>query len=295
MVKSMVELIKELRARTGGGGLKECKDALEEANGNVEKAIEILRKAGVVKAAKKSARIATEGVIVIKCVDDCKKAFMIEVNCETDFVARDANFLEFVAKISAIGLEKQASDVNVLLSLPYGNGKTISQAREELVAKIGENINVRRLVFMQSSVILGCYVHGNRIGVLINLSAGNKDLGKDLAMHIAASKPVAIDVKDLAQDLLSKEREIYLEQVKASGKPEKILEKMVEGKMQKFIGEITLLKQPFVKDPDITIEDLLRKDNAKVLEFVRFEVGEGIEKEKSDFASEVMAQVEGKK
>jgi elongation factor Ts len=300
MAQITANSIKELRERIGGGGILECKKALEEADGDIEKAIDILRKAGGAKAAKKAARTAAEGTIIIKCGTDCKSAIIMEINCETDFVARDTNFLAFTDAVASCGLEKQVANIDGLLTLPYtdtsgDSTKNIAQAREALVAKIGENINIRRLQFVQSATTIGHYSHGSRIGALVKLSVDNKDLGKDIAMHIVASKPLAISPEDLPQDLLAKEKEIYLAQVRDSGKPPQIMEKMVEGKLQKFISEMTLTKQPFVKDPDTTVGALLQKAGAKVLEFVRFEVGEGIEKEQCDFASEVMAQVEGKK
>ena len=207
---------------------------------------------------------------------------------ETDFVARDHNFLEFVNAVAAAGLAALATNPDDLLVVTLDNGKTITQTREDLVAKIGENINVRRLKFMTTAGVIGGYVHNNnRIGVLVELSAASSELGKDISMHIAASKPIAVLPEELPQDLLNKEKEICLAQVQASGKPPEIIEKMIVGRMQKFISESTLIKQPFVKNPDITVADLLKQTNAKALSFARFEVGEGIEKRKADFAAEV--------
>lgn len=296
MAQITASLVKELRERVGGGML-ECKKALEEADGNIEKAIEVLRKSGAAKAEKKSGRTAAEGVIIVKCDATGKNAIMLEINCETDFVAKDTNFVEFAHNIAACGLDKITKSVDELLSLPYkaGETKTVSKAREDLVAKIGENITIRRMAFLQSQTTIGTYVHGNRIGVLVTLSTDNQELGKDIAMQIAAQKPEAINAEDLPQELLAKEKEIFAAQVKDSGKPPQIIQKMVEGKLQKFINEVTLTGQQFIKDPNTTIGELLKKANTKVLEFVRFEVGEGIEKEKTDFAKEVMEQVEGKK
>lgn len=255
-------LVKELRERTGSG-MMECKKALEETQGDIDAAVVAMRKSGQAKAAKKAGRIAAEGAIAIKISDDGKKAIMVEVNCETDFVARDRIFLDFVSTVAIDGLAGVV---------------TSPQVREDLIAKIGENINVRRTELMTSSGIIGSYIHSNnKIGVLVELSNGNPELAKDVSMHIAASKPIAIAQENLPQDLLDKEKEIYLAQVQASGKPPEILEKMIAGRMQKFINESVLIKQPFVKNPDISVNDLLKQANARVLSFTRFEVGEGVE------------------
>jgi len=280
-------LVKELRERTGAG-MMECKKALTEAQGDIEAAIVAMRKSGQAKAAKKAGRIAAEGAIAIKISGDSKKAIMVEVNCETDFVARDHNFLEFVGSVAASGLNALVTNPDDLLAVTLDSGKTIAQAREDLVAKIGENINVRRLKLMTTAGVVGSYVHSNnRIGVLVELSAANPELSKDISMHIAASKPIAVLPEELPQDLLNREKEICLAQVQASGKPPEIIEKMIVGRMQKIINESALVKQPFVKNPDITVADLLKQANAKVLSFARFEVGEGIEKKETDFAAEV--------
>lgn len=281
-------LVKELRERTGGGYM-DCKKALDTANGDLEQAIEILRKSGQIKAAKKAGRIAAEGLIVIKASDDNQTAVMVEVNTETDFVARDQNLVAFANQVAAAALAARCTDVEQLLQLSVA-GKTIALLQQELVAKLGENINVRRQVLMTAPV-LGCYVHGSRIGVIVSLAGGDATLGKDLAMHIAANKPQAVSAEDLPQDLLAKEKEIYLAQVQTSGKPPAILEKMVAGRLQKFISETTLLGQPFVKDSEISVTDLLKRANAKVTAFKRFEVGEGIERKTTDFAADVMATV----
>lgn len=281
-------LVKELRERTGGGYM-DCKKALDTAQGDLEQAIEILRKSGQIKAAKKAGRIAAEGLIVIKVSDDNQTAVMIEVNTETDFVARDQNVVAFANQVAAAALAEHATNVEQLLQLNI-SGKRIVELQQELVAKLGENINVRRQVLMMAPV-LGCYVHGNRIGVVVGLAGGDVALGKDLAMHIAANKPQAVSAEDLSQDLLAKEKEIYLAQVQSSGKAPAILEKMVAGRLQKFINETTLLGQPFVKDPEIKVADLLKRANAKVMTFKRFEVGEGIERKTADFAADVMATV----
>lgn len=283
-------LVKELRERTCAG-MMECKKALEAANGDIEAAIDAMRKSGQAKAAKKASRIASEGIITVHSAADDKSAIMLEVNCETDFVAKDQNFLNFVNTVAAAGLTAKVTDVDSLLAMVLNNNLTVAAAREELIAKIGENIHVRRITFMDSPGIVGHYVHGNRIGVLVKLSVADKELGKDIAMHIAASKPMAINPEDLPQDLLAKEKEIFLAQVQSSGKPPAIMEKMINGRLQKFIEESALIKQAFVKDPNVTVGDLLNKANAKVLGFIRFEVGEGIEKKSTDFAAEVMAQI----
>lgn len=295
MTDITASLVKELRDRTGGG-MMECKKALVEANGNIEKAVEIMRKSGAAKAAKKSSRTAAEGRIVVKVSSDNKSALILEINCETDFVSRDPSFVDFADKVAQHALANKFDTVDKLLvsMCPANNGKTVANCLEDLIAKLGENIKIRRLKYLIADGIVGSYVHGDKIGVLVNLSIANKELGKDIAMHIAASKPIAISASDLPPEILDKEREIYLAQVASSGKPEEILKKMVEGKLQKFIKEITLLDQPFVKNPDLTIDTLLKNAKAKVLGFVRFEVGEGIEKETVDFATEVQNQINKK-
>lgn len=288
------EQVKELRERTGAG-LMECKKALAEANGDMEGAIELMRKRGIAKAAKKADRTATEGAVAIQLSPDQKSAFMVEVNCETDFVGKDQNFIAFVQTVATQGLGAGAQTVEQLLSLSSQVGnQTIEQMRQELVAKLGENIRVRRVVFMQSpDGIVSAYRHGERIGVLVQLNVNNPQLGKDIAMHIAASNPQALAPEDVAQDMINKEREIFSAQALASGKPQAIVEKMIDGRIKKFLGEVSLLGQPFVKNPSETVLDLLTAANAKVINFQRFEVGEGIEKETTNFADEVMAQVRG--
>ena len=290
-------LVKELREHTGAG-MMECKKALEEAEGNLENAISIMRKSGQAKAAKKIDRIAAEGIIVIKISNDNKRAIMIEVNCETDFAARDRSFLEFANVIAQKGLDMQVADLDKLLATTLDNGQTVLQMREALIAKIGENINIRRVKSLNvpGDGSINSYIHGNgRIGVLLGLSVVNSELGKDIAMHVAACKPIALSPEEFPRALLEKEKEIYLAQLRDSGKPAEILQKIVAGKIQKLISESVLIKQPFVKDPDATVENLLQKFNAGVLGFERFEVGEGIEKKETDFATEVKAQVDSKK
>lgn len=280
--------VKELRQRTGAG-MMECKQALIETNGDVEAAIDVLRKTGRTKAAKKSGRIAAEGIIAIKTSDDNKTAIMIEVNTETDFASRDEKFRTFVNKIVTLGLENGVTDLSGLLALP-----TVAQECEALIAKIGENIRIRRVVVLKSDGIVGSYCHAGRIGVLVELSTQDLQLGKDIAMHIAASKPEVLNPHDLSTEMINKEKEIYRAEALQSGKSEEVIEKMVAGKVKKFIDEVSLVNQPFVKDPTVTVGNLLEKLGAKILSFARFEVGEGIERQKSDFAKEVMAQVKGK-
>lgn len=286
--------VKELRERTGVG-MMECKKALVESDGNMDKAIELMRKSGQAKAAKKAGRVASEGVIAIKIADNNKVGFMVEVNSETDFAARDENFLAFVDKIVARGLETMAVDVPALLAhtITVDSDLSIAQANEALVAKIGENIQIRRVALLQSKdeEVICSYCHGGRIGVMVKLVTAEMSLCKDIAMHIAASKPETIAPEDLSADVIAKEKDIYMSQAATSGKPVEIVEKMVAGKIKKFVNDISLLGQPFVKDPAITVGELLGKANAVVTAFVRFEVGEGIEKAEADFAAEVMEQV----
>ena len=284
-------LVKELRERTGAG-MMECKKALVEAGGEIETAIENMRKSGQAKAAKKSGRTAADGVIVIAGNADSKAAVMVEVNCETDFVAKDENFKSFADAVAQRALPGDATDVDSLMAMPLHTGEetTIEEARQALVVKIGENMNVRRFIHQNSEGKIAYYQHGVRIGVLVDYTGGDEALGKDLAMHVAASNPVCVDESQVPEEILGKEREIITAQTKESGKPEHIVEKMVEGRMRKYLGEITLLNQPFVKDPTITIEKLLQQNNATTNSFTRCEVGEGIEKKQENFRDEVMAQ-----
>jgi elongation factor Ts len=283
--------VKELRERTGAG-MMECKKALTETNGDIEAAIENMRKSGQAKAAKKAGRTAADGVIVIAQSADRANAAMVEVNCETDFVAKDDNFKSFAEAIGERALGNDVPDVEALMALPLHEGEdtTIEEARQALVSKIGENMNVRRFVRAQAQGTIYSYSHGVRIGVMVDLSGGDEALGRDLAMHIAASNPVCVSEDEVPQDLLAKEREITEAQAKESGKPDNIVEKMIEGRMRKYLGEITLVGQPFVKDPDTKVGKLLQSRGATVNRFTRFEVGEGIEKKVEDFREEVMAQ-----
>jgi elongation factor Ts len=285
-------MVKELRERTGAG-MMECKKALVESDGDMDVAVENLRKAGAAKADKKAGRVAAEGVIAIKPSSDGKQIAMLEVNCETDFVASDDNFTQFVDSVIAQVLGSDVNDVDALSELPVedGSSTTIAKAREDLVGKIGENIQVRRFQRIPVKGTASVYQHGSRIGVVVDLEGGDKELGKDIAMHIAASRPICVNEGEVPQDVLDKEKEIFMAQAKESGKPDNIIEKMVEGKMRKFLSEVTLLGQQFVKDPDTQVGKLLKSKNASVAKFVRFEVGEGIEKKQENFADEVMAQV----
>ncbi len=288
-------LVKELRERTGSG-MMECKKALVETGGDIEAAIEMMRKSGKAAAAKKAGRTAADGMIVIRFADGGRDAAMVEVNCETDFVAKDENFTSFADAVAARVLESSAATVEELLEEPLHEGEeiTINAAREALVAKIGENMNVRRFQrFHADDAVLVSYLHGVRIGVVVALAGGDEALGRDIAMHIAASNPVCVSEEQVPADLLEKEREIYRAQALESGKPENIVDKIVDGRVRKYLSEITLNGQPFVKDPDMTVGKLLSQAGATVVEFRRFEVGEGIEKRQENFADEVMAQVRG--
>ena len=287
-------LVKELRERTGSG-MMECKKALVATNGDLEAAIEDMRKSGKAKAAKKAGRTAAEGVIVIKHGDG--KAAMVEVNCETDFVAKDENFSSFADAVAERVLNSDAATVEALTAGPLREGEltTVNEAREALIAKLGENMNVRRIERLQTNGgTLYSYSHGVRIGVVIEVEGGDGQLGKDLAMHIAASNPLCVAADQVPHEVLDKEREIFKAQALESGKPENIVEKMIEGRMRKYLGEITLLGQPFVKDPDLSVEKLLKQAGASVRQFRRLEVGEGIEKKQESFAEEVAAQTKGR-
>ena len=286
--------VKELREQTGLG-MMECKQALVEAGGDKDKAIDILRKKAGAKVEKKAARTAAEGVISIYISEDRKTAAMVEVNSETDFVAKNEEFQQFAAEVARLVAESNPGDVTAVQSLALnGEGKTVAKALEGLIAKLGENMNLRRFVRVTTPGQLGEYVHGTRkIGVIVELEGGDKTLARDIAMHIAASRPEYVSQDQVPQPVIDKEKEVYAAQAKESGKPENIIEKMVAGRVNKFLNEITLLGQPFVKDPDLSIGKLVEKAGAAVKSFHRFEVGEGIEKKESDFASEVMAQVQG--
>ena len=285
-------LVKELRERTGAG-MMECKKALVETDGDIDKAIENMRKSGQAKAAKKAGRVAAEGIILIKTAEDKKTAAILEINCETDFVARDENFVGFANKVVDVALANKINDVEALNAAEL-DGATVEETRANLVAKIGENMNVRRVKIIESAEgLLGSYRHGDRIGVVVELKGGDEELARDIAMHVAAVKPDYIRADEIPADVMDKEKEIFTAQALESGKPAEIVEKMIGGRMNKFAAEISLMGQPFVKEPSQTVEKLLKSKQADVVSFVRFEVGEGIEKKEEDFASEVMAQVRG--
>ncbi len=284
-------MVKELRERTGAG-MMECKKALSAAEGDMEKAIEDMRKSGAAKADKKAGRVAAEGVIVTAVADDSKKVAIIEVNCETDFVAKDENFTGFTQTVANCVISGTPDSVEALMAMATAEGGTLEEARQNLVAKIGENIQVRRFHIMDvQGGTIGSYLHGARIGVILDMKGGDADLAKDIAMHIAASKPACVSEQDVPQEMIDKEKEILVAQAESSGKPAEIIEKMIQGRLRKYLAEITLMGQPFVKDPDTTVGKLLGNANAEVLSFTRFEVGEGIEKKTENFADEVMAQV----
>ncbi len=283
-------MVKELRERTGAG-MMECKKALSETNGDMEAAIDLMRKSGAAKADKKAGRIAAEGRVVIAISADSKKAAMVEVNSETDFVANDSNFVAFADAVGAATLANQPADVAALSALSLADGQSVEESRTTLIAKIGENIQVRRFNLVDAGAgIVASYQHGTRIGVLVSLTGGDAELGKHVAMHIAASRPAALDETSVPAEVIEREREIQIDIAMQSGKPRDIAEKMVVGRMKKFLGEITLLGQPFVMNPDQTVGELLKSKGATVTQFIRLEVGEGIEKKQENFAEEVAAQ-----
>jgi elongation factor Ts len=283
-------MVKELRERTGAG-MMECKKALVEAGGDLDAAAEILRKSGQAKADKKASRVAADGRIVI--AQDGARAVIVEVNSETDFVAKDENFVAYTEAVAAAALASGTTDVEAFASEKLADGRTVEAARTELIAKVGENIGVRRIQLIESDSVIASYLHGVRIGTVIALEGGDETLARDVAMHVAAMNPQYVSEADVPADALERERRILTEQAQDSGKPADIIEKMVTGRVNKFLKEITLLGQPFVKDDSVTVGKLLDKAGAKVVASVRFEVGEGIEKKEDNFAEEVMAQVKG--
>ena len=289
MANITASMVKELRERTGLG-MMDCKKALAEADGDMEKAIEDLRKASGLKAAKKASRVAAEGVVLTRIAEEGNYGAIIEVNSETDFVARDDNFLGFAEQALDAAFANKEADVAAILD----NG--LEDARQALVQKIGENINLRRIERVElegaTSGVIESYIHNNKIGVLIALQGGTEALARDVAMHIAAVNPMVVRAEDIPEDVLAKEADIFAAQAKESGKPEEIVNKMIEGRLRKYKAEVSLLDQPFVKDPDTKVGDLLKSAEADVISYVRFEVGEGIEKEEEDFAAEVAAQLD---
>ena len=287
-------MVKELRERTGSG-MMECKKALQGADGDIDVAIENMRKSGMAKADKKSGRIAAEGRVAIEISEDGQSAAVVEVNCETDFVSGGDDFLSFVTAVAKTALANKPADVAALSEMTLdGASETVEEARKAKIAKIGENMQLRRFEILETTTgTFGSYLHGTRMGVLVEMEGGSDELIKDVAMHIAASNPLCVSEADVPADVLEKEKDILRAQALESGKPADIVEKMLTGRVRKYLAEITLLGQSFVKDPDRTVETLLSDAGATVNNFVRYEVGEGIEKKSENFADEVMAQVNG--
>ncbi len=288
MAQITSSLVKELRERTGLG-MMDCKKALEAAEGDIDKAIEDLRKESGLKAAKKAGRTAAEGLVLTKVADDGSYGVMVEVNSETDFAAKDSNFVDFAGFVLDTVFSKKESDIDALLAAG------LEQTRQELVQKIGENITVRRAVLVEEDgATVGAYVHaGSKIAVMVALRGGDEELAKDIAMHVAAVNPMVVKAEDVPAEVLNKESEIYTAQAAESGKPADIVEKMVSGRLRKFVEEVSLMEQAFIKDPDVKIGKLAKDAGADVISFIRFEVGEGIEKKEEDFAAEVAAQLKG--
>ena len=286
-------MVKELRERTSSG-MMECKKALVEAEGDMELAIENMRKAGLAKADKKSGRIAAEGIIGVQVSDDGKSVAIVDINCETDFVAKADDFVGFVKDVGAAILNSDVADDAALLALPLASGETVDEVRRGLISKLGENITVRRFEkFTTETGGTACYLHGSKIGVIVELAAADPELGKDIAMHIAASKPLCVSEDQVPAETIAKEKEIFMAQAAESGKPIEIIEKMVVGRISKYLAEVTLEGQPFIKDDKITVGKLAASKGNKVIRFSHFIVGEGIEKKEENFAEEVMAQVRG--
>ncbi|WP_133134828.1 translation elongation factor Ts [Legionella nautarum] len=291
MMSISASLVMQLRERTGAG-MMECKKFLIATNGDIEQAILEMRKAGQAKADKKADRVAAEGVVVLARSADGRSAVMLEINSETDFVARDENFTDFAGKAVETALQSSVADVNALANETLvGANITVEQARQELIAKIGENIKLRRMVRISCDGVVGSYLHGARIGVMVALKNGDEALAKDIAMHIAASRPMVINNDQVPAEAIENERDIFTAQARESGKPQEIIDKMIEGRINKFLDEVSLMGQPFVKDPNKKVSQLLKEKNAEVVSFIRFEVGEGIEKKEDNFVEEVMAQV----
>lgn len=285
--------VKQLRERTGAG-MMECKKALVETDGNLDAAVDLMRKSGLAKADKKAGRVAAEGLIAISLSDDGKTAAIAEVNCETDFVAGGDDFTQFASAVADTALSGSLSGLDDLMGESIAGGPTVEETRRNLIAKLGENINIQRVELVSAEDRLGAYTHsGSRIGVLVAMSGGNDDLAKNVAMHVAATNPAYLSADDIPGDVLAKEKDILAEQARNEGKPEHIVAKMVEGRLRKYLAEVTLLGQDFVRDEDVTIGKLLEQDGATISRFARFEVGEGIEKKQENFVEEVMAQARG--
>ena len=286
-------LVKELRERTGAG-MMDCKKALTETDGDMEAAIDLMRTSGAAKAAKKAGRVAAEGLVKVNISDDNKTATILEVNSETDFVTKGDAFIDFVDTLGALALKTTPSNIEEFLTQKLDNGDSLEKAREDIVAKVGENVAIRRVqTITVDNGIIGAYKHGERIAVLTVLEGGDETLAKDIAMHIAATRPECITEDELSADILEREKAIFVEQARESGKPDNIIEKMIVGRMKKFVNEVTLYGQAFVKDPDTTVGNLAKSNNSEVKSFVRFEVREGIDKKEENFADEVMAQIQG--
>ncbi len=284
------ETVKQLRERTGAG-MMECKRALVETQGDIEAAAELMRKQGLAKADKKAARVAAEGVIAARKSADGRAVAAVEVNCETDFVAREGDFRGFASEVAALVLDARPKDLNGLLAAKLPDGQSVDERRRGLIAKIGENITVRRFSVVESDGPLGVYLHGSRIVSVVALAGGTDELAHDLAMHVAASNPAYLAASDVPADVLAKEREIETEKTRNEGKPAEMIDRIVDGKLRKFTNAIALLGQPFVKDDKQTIEKLVTAAGATIRQFERIEVGAGIEKKQDDFVGEVMAQV----
>ena len=285
-------LVKELRERTGAG-MMDCKKALMETSENLEAAIDLMRASGAAKAAKKAGRVASEGLVNLTISDDNKNAVILEVNSETDFVTKGSAFIDFVDALGSLALKNKPESVEAFISQTLDSGETVDEARQGIIAKIGENISVRRLqIVTTENGVLGAYKHGERIAVLTVLSGTDGELAKDIAMHIAASKPECVSEDQLSSELLEREKAIFIEQAIESGKPDNIIEKIIVGRMKKFVNEVTLYGQSFVKDPDTTVGALVKSKGAEVESFIRYEVGEGIEKKEDNFVEEVMSQAQ---
>jgi elongation factor Ts len=284
------DAVKQLRERTGAG-MMECKKALVETKGDLDAAAELMRRQGLAKADKKAARVAAEGVIMAVKDAGGHSAAMVEINCETDFVAREQDFRAFAQEVAHSALTARPANLEALAAARLPSGESIEERRRALVAKIGENISVRRFAMLSSPEHLGAYVHGTRIGALVAVKGGSASLAHDLAMHVAASNPRYLSPAQVPVEVIAKEREILTQQAQGEGKPPEIVARMVEGRLRKALSELTLTGQPFVKDPDVSVEKLLKDAKAEVLAFERFEVGAGIEKKQEDFVAEVMAQV----
>ncbi len=282
-------LVKELRERTGSG-MMECKKALVETDGDIEAAAELMRKSGAAKADKKAGRVAADGAIKTIVTEDRKTAVIVEINSETDFVAKDDNFQSFAEAVLQTVLQRRPTSVEALTGLSIADGQTVEEARQALIAKVGENIQIRRFEIVESDQGVSSYLHGTRIGVLVDSSA-TAEMGRDIAMHVAAVNPEFVSEQAVPAEFIEKEKDILIAQAQDSGKPPEIIEKIIQGRLKKFLAEVTLVEQPFVKDPELTVGKLLAGAGASISGFIRYEVGEGIEKKVEDFAAEVASQL----